>query len=74
MSGIGFPEILVIALIIALVGIAFKIVPYWFIFRKAGYHPALSLLMVVPIASIIMLFFLAFAEWPILKKSGGQTS
>lgn len=74
MSSIGFPEILVIVFIVALVGIAFKIVPYWFIFRKAGFHPALSLLMVVPIASIIMEFFLAFAEWPILKKPGGQSS
>ena len=69
MPNIGFPEILVILLVVAVVAVAFKLVPYWFIFRKAGFHPALSLLMIVPIASVIMLFFLAFADWPSLKKS-----
>ena len=37
------------------------------IFFKAGYHWALGLLMIVPIANIIMSFYLAFAKWPIEK-------
>jgi hypothetical protein len=45
------------------------IVPYWKIFQKAGFAPALSLLMLVPLANIFIIFFLAFSEWPALKKS-----
>ena len=38
------------------------------IFAKAGYCWALGLLMFVPIANIIMIFMLAFGEWPIQRK------
>jgi uncharacterized membrane protein len=38
------------------------------IFAKAGYHWALGLLVLVPIANVVMPFFLAFADWPILKE------
>jgi hypothetical protein len=48
--------------------IVILLLPYWRIFKKAGYSPALSLLMLLPIVNIIMLYFLAFSEWPILKK------
>jgi hypothetical protein len=50
--------------------LAVAIVPYWKIFEKAGFAPALSLLMLVPLVNVAVLFFLAFAEWPALKKSG----
>ena len=40
------------------------ILPFWFIFSKAGYSKWLSLLMVVPIANLVMLYFLAFSTWP----------
>jgi hypothetical protein len=73
MSNLGVSEILVILLLVVLVAIPFTLVPYWFIFRKAGFHPALSLLMIVPVASLIMLFFLAFADWPSLKKASQST-
>jgi len=42
---------------------------WWRIFRKAGYHGALGLLMLVPLANIIMLAILAFSEWPISKQT-----
>lgn len=38
------------------------------IFAKAGYCWALGLLMFVPIANIIMIFMLAFGEWPIQRQ------
>lgn len=44
------------------------IVPFWFIFRKAGYSQWLSLLMVVPIVNVVMLYFLAFSDWPRLRE------
>jgi len=47
---------------------AIKILVFCKIFSKAGYSWALGLLMLVPIANIIMAFFLAFADWPICKE------
>jgi hypothetical protein len=69
MGNLGMPEVLLILVIVAVFGALFTVVPFWFIFRKAGYHPALSLLMMIPFANIIMKFFLAFADWPSLKKT-----
>ena len=40
------------------------ILPFWFIFSKAGYSKWLSLLMVVPLVNLILLYFLAFSHWP----------
>jgi hypothetical protein len=45
------------------------ILPFWFIFSKAGYSGWLSLLMVVPIINIVTLYFLAFSTWPSQRES-----
>ena len=63
----GPAEIFVIAIITAII-----IFPYWKIFSKAGYSGALSLLMLIPLVNVIMLFFLAFADWPALKNAQKQ--
>ena len=42
--------------------------PFCKIFSKAGFHWALGILMIVPIANIIMPFVLAFGDWPALKE------
>ncbi|WP_417614410.1 hypothetical protein [Oceanisphaera sp.] len=47
-----------------LVMAALVVVPFWFIFSKAGHSKWLSLLMVVPIVNVILLYFLAFSKWP----------
>jgi hypothetical protein len=44
------------------------VVPYWQIFKKAGFSPALSLLMLVPFVGIVVLFVVAFSDWPVLKR------
>jgi hypothetical protein len=54
--------------IIGLVFLILFIIIYWRIFSKAGYSGALSLLMLIPIVNIIMLFVLAFGNWPIYKE------
>ncbi len=54
-----------------LVFAALIIVPFWFIFRKAGYSQWLGVLMVVPIVNLVMLYFLAFSDWPRLRE--GET-
>ena len=53
---------------LVLIIVAVKILVFCKIFSKAGYSWALGLLMLVPIANIIMLFVLAFAEWPIQRE------
>jgi ATP-dependent Zn protease len=40
--------------------------PFWVIFKKAGFQPILSALMMVPFVNFVMLYFVAFSEW----KSG----
>ena len=40
------------------------IIPFWFIYAKAGYSKWLSFLMVVPLVNLVMLYFLAFSNWP----------
>lgn len=54
--------------LLALVVVAIKVLIFCKIFGKAGYSWALGLLMLVPIANIIMAFFLAFADWPVRKE------
>lgn len=67
--------VMMLPLLILFVGIPLTallvVVPFWFIFKKAGFHGALSLLMLVPVANIVMPFFLAFSDWPVLKGRQG---
>jgi hypothetical protein len=44
------------------------VIPFWKIFRKAGFPPALCLLMPIPGVNLILLYILAFADWPSLRK------
>ena len=39
-------------------------IPFWKIFRKAGFPPAASLLMLIPVVNLIALYFVAFASGP----------
>jgi hypothetical protein len=45
------------------------LIPYWFIFKKAGFSPFLALLMFVPLINIVMLYFLAFARWNVVPAA-----
>ena len=48
------------------------ILPFWLIFKKAGYPGAIGLLAIIPFAGIVLLYVLAFAPWPSLKKEYGE--
>jgi hypothetical protein len=50
-------------LLIAVLGFV-VLLPYWQIFKKAGFSPWLSLLMVIPLVNLCALYYLAFARWP----------
>ncbi len=52
--------------VIMLLAIAIFMVPCWFILKKAGFSPWLSLLCVFPsLGTLIVLYVLAFAEWKV---------
>lgn len=61
---IGLPEMIVLLLVLF-----FMVLPFWRIFAKAGFPAPLSLLMLVPLVNLLMLFVLAFAEWPATRAS-----
>lgn len=47
----------------------FTAIPFWFICKKAGLSPWLSLIMLIPFGVIILPPMLAFMDWPALKKN-----
>ena len=60
------------------IGIAIVMVPCWFILKKAGFSPWLSLLCIIPsIGTLVLLYIVAFSNWPALPMPGstwqGQT-
>lgn len=49
----------------AIIGSILFVIPLWKICKRAGFHPALSLLACVPLVGILIVgAILAFAEWP----------
>jgi uncharacterized YccA/Bax inhibitor family protein len=65
--GLGCMFIAIVGLF-ALAITAFMIFCWWRILTKAGYHGALSLLMLTGIGGLILVLILAFGDWPALKN------
>ncbi len=40
----------------------------WHIFKKAGFEPALGLLLALPFINFIMFLYLAFSKWPVQRE------
>ena len=59
---------LVFVILFSLLVTGLTVWAYCRIFGKAGFSWALGLQKLIPIANIIMLFVLAFAEWPIERE------
>jgi ABC-type transport system involved in cytochrome c biogenesis permease subunit len=57
---IGFYLVFFIVAIVAI------IIPFWFILKKAGFSPWLSLINIVPFGTLILLYVIAFAEWKVI--------
>ncbi len=71
----GAYELIVILVVIPIaisVNVLLVVLPFWKICTKAGFPGALALLMIVPIANIVLPFYIAFAEWPALRISQGH--
>jgi hypothetical protein len=56
---------------ILLVGVI-AVVPSWIILSKAGLSAPLALLVFVPIANLILLYYVAFTVWPALGTDRKQ--
>jgi|GEM_PF-2261894 len=54
--------------IVAIVTQAILGVAGWNIAKRAGYHPAWGLLLMIPIISYIAILYFAFTKWPIENK------
>jgi hypothetical protein len=52
--------------LLMIICLAVVIIPFWFICKKAGFSPWLSLLNAVPFGTLILLYVLAFAEWKVV--------
>lgn len=55
-------------IIATIVFIVLMVIPFWKITGKAGFAPAWSLLVLVPLLNIVFIFYLAFAKWPSLNE------
>ncbi len=55
--------------IVLVVGLALVIIPSWFICKKAGFNPWLSLLIAVPPGGLILLYILAFSNWKVVPAA-----
>jgi hypothetical protein len=52
--------------IVILVCLIIVIVPFWFICKKAGFSPWLSLLLIIPFGNLVLYYVLAFSEWKVV--------
>ncbi|HYI10051.1 MAG TPA: hypothetical protein VEK57_13410 [Thermoanaerobaculia bacterium] len=64
-GSIGSPELILIFVVVVVV-----IWPATRICAKAGYSPWLGVVIMIPVANIILLWYLALAEWPSRKAAG----
>ena len=55
-------HLLIVAFLIAPITVI-VVPPFWVIFKKAGFQPILSVLMMVPLVNLAMLYFVAFSHW-----------
>jgi hypothetical protein len=54
--------------LLVIVAVALLIWPTWRICSKAGFPGILGLLIVVPLFNLVLIYYLAFAEWPSLRR------
>jgi cytochrome c biogenesis protein CcdA len=52
-------------LVVFLIVVVVLIIPTWFICKKAGFSPWLSLLIIIPFGGLVLLYVLAFSEWTV---------
>ena len=52
--------------LLIVIGLTVVIIPFWFILKKAGFSPWLSLIYIVPFGNLFLYYFLAFSNWKVV--------
>lgn len=71
MPTLGLTELIIILFIIAMTSVL-PVIAFCRICSRTGFHWALGLLMFIPIANFILPLYIAFGEWPALKRGSTQ--
>lgn len=53
-------------MLFAIVAFAIYLIPFWMIFKKAGFSPWLALLTWIPLVGIIVFYVVAFSQWNVV--------
>ncbi len=67
--GSSIESITILAVLVYAVIVVF---PCWRIISRTGLPGALGLLAIIPVANLILIWVLAFIDWPALKKTGSD--
>jgi hypothetical protein len=65
---VGLPELMVILPVVTSMLVA-AVWPAARICRRAGFSPWLGVLAVVPLANLVLLWFVAVAPWPVADRT-----
>ena len=68
MAAMPFIILILVAIIAMLISSVLTVVVWCKLFGKSGHSWGLGFLMLVPIANLILPLYLAFSDWPVLKK------
>jgi len=63
-QNMGLPSLLMMVVYMAIV-----VVPFYQIWKRTGHNGWIAVLMLVPLVNVIMLYVIAFKQWPIEQKS-----
>lgn len=55
-----------LVMIAVVIGLAIVLIPFWFICKKAGFTPWLTLLNLLPMGGLVLIYLLAFAQWKVV--------
>jgi hypothetical protein len=55
--------------IVGIICLAVILIPFWFICKKAGFSPWLTLLNIIPLGNLVLIYVLAFAEWKVVPAA-----
>lgn len=69
---IGFVAPGPIELLVVFFMVVVTVLPFWMICSKAGFPGWISLAVLIPVLNLVLLFYLAFADWPALRQVSGD--
>ena len=50
------------------------VIPAWRIFQRTGYPGWMGILILIPIVNLVLLYFIAFADWPAVEAGNHDDS